>query len=95
MELLVNTSQDAQDWGEISGDLDAGARVDAAYTLSRALAELEAAGFWVFGGREVQRLEGGMSKESSAWPIAILEIHRATDPQIIKVDLSGARSASK
>jgi len=45
MELLVNTSQDAQDWGEISEDLDAGARVDAAYSLSRALAELEAAAF--------------------------------------------------
>lgn len=93
--LIARFLQDVQDLGDISGDLDAGARVDAAYSLSRALAELKAAGFWVFGGREVQRLEGGISKESSAWPIAILEIHRATDPQITKVDLRRACSASK
>jgi hypothetical protein len=45
---------------------------------------MEDAGFLVFGGREVQRLEGGIGAPE-AWPVAILHVRRSTSPEIIKV----------
>lgn len=86
VELLGDFLQEAQDWGDLSSELEAGDRVKAAYRLSTLIRELEEAGFWVFGGREVQRLEGGVSAPSS-FPVAILRVARATNPEIIPVDL--------
>jgi len=53
--------------------------------MSTRLEELHRAGFWVFGGREVRRLEGGVGSPS-AFPVAILHVLRADNPEIIKVD---------
>jgi hypothetical protein len=46
-QLLAGLLQEAQD----SGDLEAGDRVQAAFRIRELVAELEKAGFWVFGGR--------------------------------------------
>jgi hypothetical protein len=86
VELLSGFLQEAQDWGDLSSDLEAGDRVKAAYRMSTLVRELEEAGFWVFGGREVQRLEGGVGPPSS-FPVAILRVARATNPEIMHVDL--------
>jgi len=86
VELLSGFLQETQDWGDLSSELDAGDRVKAAYRLSTLIQELEEAGFWVFGGREVQRLEGGVGPPSS-FPVAILRVARATNSEIIQVDL--------
>jgi hypothetical protein len=80
-QFLAEFLQEAQDWGDLSGDLEAGE-------------ELQKAGFWVFGGREIRRLEGGISGPSE-WPVAILEVRRSTDPEIIKVELSAARQGEE
>lgn len=53
--------------------------------MSTLVRELQEAGFWVFGGREVRRLEGGMGAPSS-FPVAILRVARATNPEIMHVD---------
>jgi hypothetical protein len=45
--LLAGLLQEAQD----SGDLEAGDRVQVAFRIRELVAELEKAGFWVFGGR--------------------------------------------
>jgi len=58
VELVGGFLQTAQDWGDFSDELEAGGRVQTAYDLTRSLKELEEAGFFVFGGREVQLLEG-------------------------------------
>ena len=85
-DLLGGFLQEAQDWGDLSGDLEAGDRVNAAYRLSTVLRELEDAGFWVFAAREIQQMEGGIG-HPSAWPVAILRVNRKTNPDIHKVKL--------
>jgi hypothetical protein len=84
VEVLSCFLQEAQDWGELSWDLEAGQRVEAAFRMSKMIKELEAAGFWVFGGRENQRLEGGI-EPPSAFPVALIRVVRPTNPTIIKL----------
>jgi hypothetical protein len=65
-------------------DLEPSQHVQAAFGLSQKIKELEAAGFWVFAGREVQRLEGGVCPPTD-WPVAIVRVVRARNPEIIHV----------
>jgi len=58
VELLSEFLQEAQDWGDLSSDLEAGDRVKAAYRMSTLLSELEGAGFWVFGGPRDSKARG-------------------------------------
>lgn len=90
VDLISGFLQEAQDYGDLSGDLGAGGRVKAVFEMGARLEELEQSGFWVFGGREVRRLEGGVGSPSP-FPVAILHVLRATRPEIIKVDLIGGR----
>jgi hypothetical protein len=90
-ELVASFLQEAQDWGDLSGDLEAGEQVRAAFRISTLVDELERAGFWIFGARETQRLEVGLGPPS-AWPVAILEIHRSTSVGIIRVGLDKKQS---
>jgi hypothetical protein len=94
VELVSGFLQEAQDYGELADDLDAGDRVKAAFELSARLAELEQAGFWIFGGREVRRLEGGVGPPSP-FPVAILRILRANNREIIKLDLMQASEQAR
>lgn len=87
MDLISGFFQEAQDYGDLSGDLEAGGRVKAAFEMSARLEELEQAGFWVFGAREIRWLEGGVSSPSP-FPVAILNVLRADSSEILKVDLT-------
>jgi len=89
LQLLASFLQEAQDFGDLASDFEAGERVNAAFVLSKSIEELERAGFWVFGGREVARLEGGIGGPAK-WVIAITEIRKSTDHQIIRVDIGGS-----
>lgn len=86
VELFSGFLQELQDWADLSGDLEAGERVRAVFKVNTILQELEDAGFWVFGAREVQRLEGGKGGPL-AWPVSSIRIVRASNPGIIKLDL--------
>jgi len=86
VNLISGFLQRAQDYGDRSGDLEAGDRVKAAFEMSARLKEMEQAGFWVFGEREVRRLEDGVGSPSP-FPVAILHVLRASSPEIVKVDL--------
>jgi hypothetical protein len=77
----------AQEWGDLSDELEAGSRVQAAYNITESLRELENAGFYVFGSREVQLLEGGNQAGSSNWPVAILHVLRKDNKEIKLVNL--------
>ncbi|HEY3316084.1 MAG TPA: HNH endonuclease signature motif containing protein [Bacillota bacterium] len=83
MELISEFLQAAQDWGDIWDELEAGARVKVAFEMGQTIQELDRAGFWVFGGREVQRLEGGVGSPSP-WPVAILRVVRSTNPETVE-----------
>jgi HNH endonuclease len=85
MKVISSFLQEAQDWGELAGGFDAGEKVQAAYRMSTMIRELERAGFFVFGAREVQRMEGGISGAMS-WPVAHLRVVRSTNPEIIAID---------
>lgn len=89
VEMVASFFQEAQDWGDISADLEAGDRVKAAHRLTSLVDELKEAGLLVFGAREVRRLEGG---EGPPQPfiVVILRVVRATSLEIIKVPVDTA-----
>ena len=90
-QLLASFLQEMQDYGALSSDLKAGDRVQAAFRMSALLQNIEQAGFWVFGGREVRRLEGEATAPSP-FPVAILQVLRKDNPEILRVDLRPATS---
>lgn len=85
VDLVSGFLQEVQDWGDLSNELDAGERVRAAFRVNKLLMELQESGFVVFGGRETQRLEGGIGGTCS-WPIAILRVLRTDNPSIMSLD---------
>jgi hypothetical protein len=91
VDLVGGFFQTVQDWGDLGADLDPSARVSTAYNLTQTLQELEDAGFFVFGGREVQLMEGGSQTEPSNWPISIFTVLRKTNEQIILVDFDALK----
>ncbi|MFZ2655453.1 MAG: hypothetical protein WAX69_11045 [Victivallales bacterium] len=85
--LVGDFLQTARDWGDIGNDLEPADRVSTAFSLTKSLQKLEEAGFFVFGGREIQLLEGGFQTEASNWPIFILKVLRKDNDEIISVNL--------
>jgi DNA-binding HxlR family transcriptional regulator len=85
VDLVSGFLQLAQDWGDLSGELEAGERIRTACSLTESLKELERAGFFIFGGREVQVLEGGAQPKPSDWPVAILCVLRKENTEIMRV----------
>ena len=65
-------------------NLEPSDRVSGAYNLTQLIKALEEKGFFVFGGREVQYLEGGIQDEPSKWPIAIIQVWRNDNEAIIR-----------
>lgn len=87
VELVGNFFQFIQDYGELWEDIQPADRVKASYNTTKLIEELDHNGFWVFGAKELQRLEGGINDESMPWPIAILKVMRNDNKEIIKINL--------
>lgn len=83
VELIAEFCQEIQDWGERAEDLESGAMVRAKARVSEMLRELKSAGFWVFGAREIQRIEGGLTSPGD-WPVAIIRVVRDSNSSIFK-----------
>lgn len=90
-DLVAGFFQAVQEYGDMSDIFEAGDQVRAGFEVSEVLKELEAAGFWAFGAREVRRLVGGRGP-ARTWPVAIIRVVRATSPEILKVDLTSLQS---
>lgn len=88
VDLIGGFLQLAQDWGDLSANLEAGERVQTAYELTESLQAIEDAGFLVFGGRELQLMEGGVLAAPSNWPIAIMRVLRKDNESIMHVNLN-------
>lgn len=87
LNLISSFIQEVQDYGEIYSDLESGARIEAAYYLSKRLKEIEAEGFWVFGVRE--NLQKKIANKSiGIWPTGTINVIRNTNPVIMKFDLN-------
>ncbi len=80
-ELVAGFLQDAQDWGEL-GLESVRDRMRAARSIDEHIGELERAGFWIFGYREKQILEGGSGPDTD-WPVTHIQVLRDTNPEII------------
>jgi hypothetical protein len=91
VDLVGGFFQTVRDWGDIGDDLEPTDRVSTAYELTQTLQELEEAEFFVFGGREVQLMEGGIQTEPSNWPISIFKVLRKENKEIIHVNLDELR----
>ena len=87
VDLVGGFFQSARDWSAMWSELEPASQVRASFELTQTLQELEQAGFFVFGGREVQRLEGGNHEEPSPWPVAILWVLRKDNESITHVNL--------
>ena len=87
VDLVGGFFQTVRDWADMGDDLEPADRVSAAYDLTNTLQELEVAGFFLFGGSEMQLLEGGVQSEPSDWPVSILQIIRKDNNDIIHMDL--------
>lgn len=85
MQLISSFLQEAQDWGELADGFEAGQRVEAEFRMSAMIREIEKEGFWVFGAREIQRLEGGVGIPSN-WTVAHVRLVRSNNPEIMFVD---------
>ena len=83
-ELIGGFLQNAQDWGELGLD-SVHDRMHAARCLDDHIEELARAGFWVFGCREQQILEGGTGPNKD-WPVAHVQVLRDSNPEIIVLD---------
>ncbi len=79
--------QEISDYRDIWSELEPGDRVKAEYRITALLRQLEQAGFWVFGAREVQYTVGGVGGPSP-WPVAIMKVVRSTSSVIVRLDLT-------
>lgn len=80
--LIGSFAQNVQDWGDIYSDIEPGARIEAAFQLTKELQELEKNGFLVFQyvGRLVSKIE---CKPDLKFRHLSLIVMRKGSPQII------------
>ena len=68
--------------------------MQAARYLDDGIEKLERAGFWVFGYREQQKLEGGHGPNTD-WPVAHVRVLRNTNSEIIRPNDLSAHGESQ
>lgn len=93
VNIISSFLQYAQEIGDFGLDINSSDKVRISYDLSKEIQEIENYGFWVFGGREVRKLES--DGEISDWPMAIIRIYRNTNPEIIKVNTQSIKKKIK
>ena len=81
--LIGDFLQVIRDWGDIGPDLEPSEKVRIGFDLGQQLQELEQQGFYVFGAREQQILEGGNIGQTS-WPVAIIHVMKKDSEEISK-----------
>jgi hypothetical protein len=76
MEAVASFLQQMQDWGDIWGDLEAGAHVEAEFSMQEALRELSARGWAVYGERRKARYKIGQQVMED-WEMSVIAVVRA------------------
>ena len=61
-------------------------RIMSGFNLTQSIKELDDAGFWVFAGKENQKLVGGIIGDPTLFPVLIMRIVRKDSSEIIKMD---------
>lgn len=86
VNLVGDFLQTLKDTRDLKDDLEPSDWVRTEFSVTQSLRELEQAGFYVFGAREVQQIVGGLQPEPSDFPIAIISILRSDRQEIIKIN---------
>lgn len=84
VDLVGGFFQSIQDWCDSGLDGEPSERVRIEFDLTQVVKELEEAGFFVFGGREIGRIEGGAG-DPAPFPVSIIHVIRQTNPEIISI----------
>ena len=84
VDLVGSFFQSIRDWCDLCIDADPSYRVQLEFDLTQAVKGLEEAGFFVFGAREIQRLEGGVG-DPAPFPVSIIQVMRQTNPEVISI----------
>jgi hypothetical protein len=82
-KLIGGFLQNLQDWGDLWSDLESGQHVEARFSLTRDIQEIEAAGFLVFGIQEQQKMRSG--DKVFDWPVAVITVVRPTNKGITEL----------
>lgn len=85
VNLIGGFFQELRDWMDIIDEMEPIDRIKGAYRLTQLLHEVEQNGFFVFAGREIQILEGGIFDEPSKWPIVLVRILRNDNKDVISI----------
>jgi len=83
VNLIGGFFQELRDWMDFIDEMEPIDRVKGAFSLTQLIQEIEQNGFFVFAGREIQILEGGVSDDPLNWPIALVRILRNDNNEII------------
>lgn len=86
LELISELMQLGSDLGEMGDLLEPAQIMRTSFDLTNLIKQLEEAGFWVFGKRENQIIEGGVL-EPSNWPVAFVSVLRNTNSEIVSINL--------
>lgn len=84
VDLVSGFFQSIQDWCDLGFDGEPDKRVRFEFELTQVVKELEEAGFCVFGGTEIQRVEGGIG-DPAPFHVSIIHVVRQTNPEVISI----------
>lgn len=84
VDLVGSFFQSIRDWCDLGTDADPRYRVQLEFDLTQAVKQLEEAGFFVFGAKEIRRLEGGVG-DPAPFPVSIIQVMRQTNPDIVSM----------
>lgn len=73
-----------RDCGDVRADLEPIQKARIGLELTNSIREIEEAGFYVFGGKEIHRLEAG-NEPPLPWPIAVLRVLRKNNDSIVSM----------
>lgn len=84
VDLVGGFFQSIQDLMDLLPEMEMSTLIRLEFDLTGVVKELEEAGFFVFGGREIQRIEGGVGSPEP-FPVAIIQVLRKTNAEIISI----------
>lgn len=87
VDLVGSFFQSIQDFTDLLPDIEPSTRIRLEFDLTEVVRELEEAGFFVFCGREVRRIEGGV-RGPAPFPVSIIQVLRKTNPEIISIPMT-------
>jgi hypothetical protein len=82
-EEIASFLQQAQDWGDIWADLEAGGRVEAEFSMQQALNDVRDSGWNVYGGRTKRKVKAAGTVTD--FDVAVLAVVKG-DPPAVFVD---------